>query len=482
MRQEEQQGVGVPHNTGEVGELSPTEPDGGKGALAQGVVEGRHVGTPRPEDVSTRLQRVTELAKLAPDMAFTTLAHHIDVAFLKEAYRRTRKDGATGVDGQTAAEYEANLEENLQSLLDRAKSGTYRAPPVRRVRIPKGDGGTRPIGIPTFEDKVLQRAVTMLLEAIYEQDFLDCSYGFRPGRSAHQALGAIWQNVMGMRGCFLIEVDIRRYFDTLDHGHVREILSQRVRDGVVRRLIGKWLNAGILERGELSYPKAGTPQGGVISPLLANVYLHHVLDQWWNKDVLPRMRGKAFLVRYCDDFVMGFEHKQDAERVMEMLPKRFARYGLELHTEKTRMLDFQAPDRKGRDWGDRRPGTFDFLGFTHYWGRSRKGNWVVKRKTAAKRFSRVLKRTNQWLRRMRHEPVKWMHKRLSKALIGHYSYFGITGNGDALKRLRDEVGRLWRKWLNRRSWRAQMPWERFRLLLDRYPLPPARVVHSIFAQ
>jgi len=439
------------------------------------------LGTPRPEDVSTRLQRVAKLAKEAPNMAITSLSHHIDVEFLKEAHRRTRKDGAMGVDGQTAVEYEANLEDNLQSLLDRAKSGTYRAPPVRRVRIPKGDGQeTRPIGIPTFEDKVLQRAVAMLLEAVYEQDFMDCSYGFRPGRSAHQALEAIRQGTMGRGGGWVIEVDIRRYFDTLDHAHVREILRQRVRDGVVLRLIGKWLNAGILEEGELTYPEAGTPQGGVISPLLANVYLHHVLDEWWARDVLPRMSGKAFLVRYADDLVMGFEHKQDAERVMEVLPKRFARYGLELHPEKTRMLDFQAPDKKGRDRDAGRPGTFDFLGFTHYWGRSMKGNWAVKRKTAAKRFSRILKRTNQWLRKVRHEPVAWQHERLSKALAGHYSYFGITGNANALRRLRDKVEQLWQKWLNRRSWRARMPWERFRLLLGRYPLPPARVVHSIY--
>lgn len=271
------------------------------------------MGTPRPEVVSTRLQRVAEMAKEAPGMAFTTLAHHIDLEFLKEAYRRTRKDGATGVDGQNAAEYATNLEENLQSLLDRAKSGTYRAPPVRRVRIPKGDGSeTRPIGIPTFEDKVLQRAVAMLLEAVYERDFMDCSYGFRPGRSAHQALDAIWKGASGMRGGWVIEVDIRKYFDTLEHHHVREILSHRVRDGVVTRLIGKWLNAGVLEDGELSFPAAGTPQGGVISPLFANVYLHHVLDRWWAGRVLPQMRGKAFLVRYADDLIMGFEHKQDA--------------------------------------------------------------------------------------------------------------------------------------------------------------------------
>jgi len=291
---------------------------------------------------------------------------------------------------------------------------------------------------------------------------------------------AIWKGAMGMKGGWVIEVDIRRFFDALDHGQVREILSQRVRDGVVVRLIGKWLNAGILEGGEVTYPEAGTPQGGVISPLLANVYLHHVLDGWWAKDVQPRMKGRTFLVRYADDFVMGFEHKGDAERVMEVLPKRFARYGLELHPEKTRMVEFQAPDRDGDDRKGPRPGSFDFLGFTHYWGRSRKGTWVVKRKTAANRFCRVLTRLNLWLRKYRHEPVKWQHQRLSLALKGHDSYYGITGNRHALDRLRHAVERLWQQWLDRRSWRARMPWERFQQLLDRYPLPAARVVQSVY--
>jgi group II intron reverse transcriptase/maturase len=235
-------------------------------------------------------------------MVFTTLAHHIDVDWLREAYRRTRKDGARGVDGQTAADYASNLEDNLRSLLDRAKSGTYRAPPVRRVHIPKGDGKqTRPIGIPTFEDKVLQRAVAMILEAVYEQDFQDFSYGFRPGRSAHQALQALHKGLARMAGGWVLEVDIRKFFDTLDHEHLREILRRRVRDGVLLRLIGKWLNAGVLEGLELSYPESGTPQGGVISPLLANIYLHEVLDEWFVRDVKPRLNGPAFLVRYADD-------------------------------------------------------------------------------------------------------------------------------------------------------------------------------------
>jgi len=265
-------------------------------------LEGNMAGASKPGDMSTRRQRIAELAKQSPQMGFTSLAHLIDIDWLYEAYRRTRRDGAPGVDGQTAQDYEADLAGNLQALLDRAKSGSYRAPPVRRVHIPKGTGPeTRPLGVPTFEDKVLQRAVALVLEAVYEQDFLDCSFGFRPGRSAHQALEALRQQTMQMGGGWIVEVDIRKFFDTLDHAHLRDLLQLRVRDGVLLRLIGKWLNAGVLEDGDLSFPEAGTPQGGVISPLLANVYLHYVLDVWFEREVKPRLRGPAFLIRYADD-------------------------------------------------------------------------------------------------------------------------------------------------------------------------------------
>ncbi|MGH7286852.1 MAG: group II intron reverse transcriptase/maturase, partial [Myxococcota bacterium] len=299
-----------------------------------------------------------------PQTALTTLAHAIDLDLLEEAYRRTRKDGAVGVDGQTAAAYAENLEANLRALLERAKSGTYRAPPVRRVHIPKAGGSKmRPIGIPTFEDKVLQRAVAMVLEAVYEQDFRDCSYGFRPRRSAHQALEALRQGLMDVGGGFVLELDIERFFDALDHQKLREILRQRVRDGVLLRLIGKWLDAGVLEEGSLVHPETGTPQGGVISPLLANVFLDMVLDVWFEDVVRPRLRGRALLVRYADDAVMVFSSEEDARRVWKVLSRRFAKFGLSLHPEKTRLLRFGRPSPR-----DPRPETFDFLGFTHYWG------------------------------------------------------------------------------------------------------------------
>ena len=366
-------------------------------------------GASEPGTVSTKQQRIAELAKQAPQMGLTSLAHHIDMSWLAEAFRRTRPDGAVGVDGQTILDFGSDLEGNLKQLLEQAKSGTYRAPPVRGVHIPKGSGTeTRPIGIPTFADKVLQRAVVMVLEPIYEQDFLDCSYGFRPGRSAHQALEAVWQQTMALGGGWIVEVDIRKFFDTLDHAHLRELLQRRVRDGVLNRLIGKWLNAGVLEEGVLTTPEAGTPQGGVISPLLANIYLHYVLDIWFEQEVKPRLRGRAFLVRYADDFVAGFACEGDAKRFLEVLPKRFGKFGLTLHPEKTRLVPFQRPTQDSSEdsrSSQSQPGTFDLLGFTHYWGRSRRGFWVVKRKTASSRLSRALQRIADWCRKNLHEPV-----------------------------------------------------------------------------
>ncbi len=439
-------------------------------------------GRSRPEEVSTKLLRIAKLAREAPEMVLTTLAHHIDVEFLHEAYRRTRKDGAVGVDGQTAREYGKNLEANLQSLLNRFKSGTYRAPPVRRVHIPKGDGSkTRPIGVPTFEDKVLQRAVSMILGAIYEEDFLDCSFGFRPGWSAHAALADLRRNLMEMGGGWVLEVDIKGFFDALDHGHLRAFLDQRVRDGVLRRMIDKWLRAGVMEDGALTHPETGSPQGGVVSPILANVYLHEVLDRWFEETVKPRLQGRACLVRYADDFVIVFASESDARRVYDVLPKRFGKYGLTLHPGKTQLMSFHRPrlSRHGAE-GDRspRPGSFELLGFCHYWARSRRGFWVINRKTAPSRFTRALRRVDEWCRRHRHRSIKEQRDALAKKLQGHCGYYGITGNSQTLVRFRNELGRRWHRWLNRRSQRSRMTWETFNKLLARDPLPSAKCVHS----
>ncbi|BCX82620.1 RNA-directed DNA polymerase [Methylomarinovum caldicuralii] len=321
-------------------------------------------GTSSQENISTRQRKLVELARIEPKLELTTIAHHIDVVWLEEAWRRTRKDGAAGVDGVTASQYAAALEENLTRLLERFKTGRYRAPAVRRVHLPKpGTGKTRPIGIPTLEDKVLQRAVLMALEPIFEQDFLDCAYGFRPGRSAHQALERLWGGLMAMGGGWVIDLDIQNFFDDVDRDRLRNFLGQRVRDGVICRVIGKWLNAGVMEGGQLHYPEQGTPQGGVISPLLANLYLHHVLDLWFEQTVKPRLQGSAFEVRFADDAVLVFKREEDARRVLAVLGKRLAKYGLRLHPDKTRLLDFRKPGRKGQ--------SFQYPGFTHYWGRSR---------------------------------------------------------------------------------------------------------------
>jgi group II intron reverse transcriptase/maturase len=399
-----------------------------------------------------------------------------------EAYRLTRKDGAAGIDGMTAAEYEKNLQGNLKGLIDRFKSGRYWAPPVRRVHIPKSGGKTRPIGIPTLEDKVLQRAVAMVLEAVYEQDFLDCSYGFRPGRSPHQALDRLWKQLMDLGGGWALDVDVQSFFDALDHRILRSILDSRVRDGVIRRAIDKWLKAGVMEDGQRTTPTTGTPQGGVISPILANVYLHEVMDTWFERDVKPRMRGRCFMLRFADDMVMVFEHEEDARRVYDVLPERLAKYGLTMHPEKTRLVSFRRPTGNRGDKNGRGPKgggrTFDFLGFTHHWRRSRKGKWVVGQKTAKDRLQRTVAAVREWCWRHRHWRVKHQHAVLSAKVRGHCAYYGITGNSWSIQRYRTLVERTWKAALGRRSQRAKMTWKRFRRLKARYPLPPAIAIHS----
>jgi RNA-directed DNA polymerase len=441
-------------------------------------------GTPRPEPVSTKQQRIAELARNCPDMAFTNLAHHIDIIWLHKAHALTRKDGAVGVDGQTAEDYETNLWGNLQDLLNRAKSGTYVAPPVRRVHIPKAGSATetRPLGIPTYEDKILQRAVQMVLEPIYEADFMDASHGFRPGRGAHGALGTLWTQAMNLGCCWIVDVDLRKFFDTIDHGHLREFLKRRVRDGVILRLIGKWLNAGVLEDGVHTTPEHGAPQGGVLSPLLSNLFLHYVLDEWFDKEVRPRLKGEAFLIRYADDFVIGVAREDDARRIMDVLPKRMSKYGLTVHPEKTRLIRFYPDDPDDSDTTAGKsslPATFDFLGFTHYWGQSRKGEWVIKRKTARSRLKRAWQTLSDWCRVNRHQPIPVQHQTLKQKLQGHYGYYGITGNFYSLQEYLEGARKIWKRWLSRRRRAGTMPWKEFLLLEKRYGLPKARVVHSL---
>ena len=440
-------------------------------------LKGNTGDTMKSEPVYTKQQRIAQLAGQTPRFRMVSLNQYLDLEWLREAYRRTRKDGALGVDGVSAEDYERNLDANLANLLERAKSGSYRAPPVRRTYIPKGDGERRPLGIPTLEDKVLQRAVVMLLEPVYERDFLACSHGFRPKRSAHTALEALWQPITKMDGCWLIDADIRKFFDTLAKPMMRVILNQRVGDGVIRRLVSKWLHAGVMEDGVITYPETGTPQGGVISPMLSNIYLHEVLDVWFEQVIKPRLKGKAFLIRFADDFVMGFERQEDAQRVLAVLPKRFEKYGLGIHPDKTRLIGFFPPARQE---GERT--SFDFVGFTHYWGQSRKGRACVKRKTRASRLTRALQNVRTYCRETMAEPVREQWKGLCMRIRGHYNFYGITGNAESLRQFRNEVGRIWWHSLNRRTGHHRKGWEWFNHVIQRqYPLPPVRVVHSVYA-
>jgi group II intron reverse transcriptase/maturase len=398
---------------------------------------------------------------------------------MREAYRLTRKDGAPGIDGVTAAEYAQNLEANLSDLLVRIKSGRYQAPPVRRVYIPKGDGAgsLRPLGLPTFEDKVAQRVIVMVLEAIYEQDFLPCSYGFRPGRSAHQALQALRTGFMSHGLRWVIDLDIENYFGSISHSHLRSFLDRRVTDGVIRRMIDKWLKAGVLEDGLLRHATEGSPQGGVISPCLSNIFLHHVLDEWFENEVKPRLKGRSTLVRFADDAVMAFADFQDAKRVLGVLGKRLARYELTLHPDKTRFVDFRSHRPDDKDHPDADGSSFTFLGFCHVWGKSRKGNRTVWQVTAKKRYARALAAVTDWCRTNRHKSIRDQHAHLVMKMRGHYAYYGISGNLRRLRRYAYEVERIWHKWLRRRDRRRRLIWDRFRALLKRHPLPTARIVH-----
>lgn len=429
--------------------------------------------TPISENATTKLTRIAELARQLKGKALLSLAHHIDLSMMKHAYALTRKDGAAGVDEVTAEEYGRDLEANLERLIAGFKSGTYKAPPVRRAYIPKADGGQRPLGIPTLEDKVLQRAVTMVLGAVYEQDFLPTSYGYRPNVGALHALRDLRQELMEMGGGWVLEADIRSFFDKMTHRHLRDFLDQRVWDGVIRRMIDKWLKAGVMEEGRIHFPEDGSPQGGVISPLLANIYLHEVLDVWFETVVRPRMRGRVRLIRYADDFVICFEREDDARRVAKVLPKRFTKYGLTLHPDKTRLIRYSRPDKSS----DQDPPSFNFLGFTHYWAQSRRGRWVIKRKTIAKRLARKLHEIWLWCRQNRHEPIEYQQKRLASRLTGYYNYHGIICNYDALAKLFRGVRRAWRYWLSRRSQRAKLTWRTFDRLERLFPLPPPRIVH-----
>jgi group II intron reverse transcriptase/maturase len=400
---------------------------------------------------------------------------------MREAFRLTRKDGAPGIDGVTAEDYERSLEANLLDLFERIKSGRYHAPPVRRAYIPKADGTQRMLGIPTFEDKVAQRAVTMMLEAVYEQDFLPCSYGFRPGRSAHQALRTL-QNVLWAKQLhWVVDIDIRKYFDSIPHSHLRAFLDQRVTDGVIRRMIDKWLNAGAVEDGLLHRTTEGSPQGGVISPCLSNVFLHYVLDEWFETEVKPRLYGESLLVRFADDAIMAFDNIVDAQRILAVLGKRLERFGLTLHPDKTRLVDFRPLMTESTRHPETDGTNFVFLGFTHVWGRSRTGKNMVRQITAKSRLARALAATSDWCRKHRHLPLRVQHRHLSSMMRGHFAYYGVGGNIRRLRGYAHQAVRIWKKWLSRRDRQSVVPWTRLNEILNRHPLPQPKISHGYAA-
>lgn len=428
--------------------------------------------------MSPGLLKVVERAKTEPEGRFHSLAHLIDVPALVRTYRRMRKDAAVGVDGVTKEQYGQDLEGNLRDLHGRLVSKLYRHQPIRRVHIPKEKGKTRPIGISAFEDKLVQDAVREVLEAICERDFLPCSYGFRPGRSAHDAIRALDRIVHRGKVSWILEADIVSFFDSLDRTKLKEMLQLRVADGSLMRLIGKCLHVGVLDGSDYTEPDVGTAQGSVLSPLLGNVYLHYVLDQWFEVEVMPRLRGEAHLVRYADDFVMTFERQDDAERVMGVLGRRMGRFGLTLHPDKTRLLPYRRPPA-GQKSG-KGPASFDFLGFTLHWQRARSGRWGMTCKTRHARLRRSVQAIADWCRSHRHHPVKVQHAALTRRIQGHFNYFGVSGNFRSLLLLVKEVRRVWYKWLRRRSQQKHLNWEKFAALLERFPLPRPRIVVRIW--
>lgn len=428
--------------------------------------------------MSPKLQAVAARAQRSPQERMLALAHVLDPSLFELAYKRIEGRAAIGVDGVTKEAYGLELQGNLEGLHERMKRGQYRHQPIRRVQIPKSPGKTRPIGISTVEDKVVQNALTMVLTALYEPVFLPCSHGFRPGRKAHDALRAVQHGLYECRWKFILEADIQSFFDSLERPKLMEMLRERVADESFLRLVGKCLHVGVLDGLAYTEPEVGTAQGSTLSPMLGNIYLHHVLDVWFEGEVRPRLRGGVQLVRYADDFVIGFEREDDARRVQAVLGQRLAKYGLTLHPGKTRLLDMRRPSREQK--GGKGPNTFDFLGFTAYWRQSRKGHWVPGMKTRKGRLATATKAIGDYCRLNRHAPVATQHAALQMRLRGHYGYFGINGNIQALDYVYRQVRRLWRYWLSRRSQRGRMSWERYTELLEKWPLPQPRVTVTLW--
>lgn len=425
--------------------------------------------------MSQELNRIAELARQDPGRRFHSIAHFLTPEALYEAFCSLRKDASAGVDGLTHAGYAQDAHENIRKLHERLKSKTYRAQPLRRIYIPKEDGKRRAISIPALEDKIVQKATVSLLSAIFEQDFLPCSYGFRPGRGAQEALDEVGRVICTHSTDYVLEIDIASYFDSIVREQLMAMIEKRISDASILRLIRKWTNVGVIDEGRLLVSDTGTGQGQSISPLLANVYLHVILDEWFEKEVKPRLKGKAFEIRYADDAALFFEYREDAEKVLEVLPKRFAKFGLTLHPQKTQLIEF------GRQayWTAQRAGkklaTFDLLGFTHLATRSRRGKFTVHVKTMKKRLRRSLRAISAWCQTHRHDDVRLQWKSLTAKMRGHYEYYGRPTNFRSLLQFYRAVRRLWRKWLNRRTRGKTLTWKDYAHLLEHLPLLRPRI-------
>lgn len=474
-RVELRSGVGLAHTTIEAPEGN--EGVEGRGGRGRSPSERATVRTQSRVAVLPHLRRVYEAAQRDKRARFTALLHHVDVAALARAFRRLKRSASAGVDGETVATYEQSLTGNLRVLCARIHTGRYRPLPVRRVYIPKSDGGQRSLGVPALEDKIVQGAVAEVLSAVYEADFLGFSYGFRRRRNPHQALTALHTALMSQNVNWVLDADIRRFFDSVDHGWLLRMLVHRIADPRVLRLIAQWLRAGVMESGEWHETTVGTPQGAGISPLLANIFLHYVLDLWVHRWRTRHARGRVIIVRYADDFVMGFQTGRDARQMRAALGDRLARFQLQLNDEKTRVLEFgRLPALARKQRGQRHPRTFAFLGFTHYCGWTRDGRFVVKRKTQRERVTAKLAALNDEAKRRRHEPVREQYQWLCRVLRGHYAYYGLPSNFRALTAFMYHVRRIWFRALYRRSQR-RLTGDAFGALLDRLPLPTPRITH-----
>lgn len=432
-------------------------------------------------DMETKLNLITKRVVEDKNFKFTSLAHLLNEASLKECFYMLNKDRAPGVDDVTFREYETYLNHNIRKLVERMKAGKYYPQPVRRTYIPKGDGKLRPLGIPAIEDKIVQKGITRILNAIYEPIFLDCSYGFRERRNCHQALKQIDNSIMSKPVNHIIDADIQGFFDNVEHKWLIEMLKQKIADKNLLKLIVRFLKAGVMEDGKLFDSEEGTPQGGLISPVLSNVYLHYALDLWAEKVVKRDSSGYVELVRYADDFVILVQYKEEADSIMAMLEERLHKFGLNLAKDKTRIIEFGRYARMNAEKAGKKPATFDFLGFTHFSDKTRKGGFKVGRKTRRKKYNAKLKEMNDWLKSIRNcKPLKEWWKTLIAKLRGHYEYYGISGNYAYIAKYYYRCRQLAFKWINRRSQRKSMNWEQFSGYLERFPLPNPRIKHNIY--